>query len=408
MKEIAYLAVSLCLFLSACSRTSSLDSHDHTHGESCTHDHSHDHDHDHDHDEHCAHDHEGDYAGLHDLAITFTQIQQGKIDFATDIPRKETFGQVIRATAQVQPSQSDAIVIAAKSGGIVSFGGKNLVEGQAVAAGQSLLVISGEGLSDNNMNVRYAEAKAAYQKAEDAYKRAAALVEDKIISQRAFVETRSEYETAKAVYDNLARYAGSKGLSVIAPQSGYIQQLWVDNGAFVEEGQALVSIIQNKSLLIKADVASKYASLLPTISDATFRVNGNTLSLKSLNGKVLSYGKVLREDNYMLPVTFQVDHAPQLLPGAFLETYIKTQGNQEVMTLPNSALTEEQGLFFVYVQLTPEAFEKREVTVGATDGIRTEIRSGIAPDERVVTQGAVSVKLAQSAGALDPHAGHVH
>ncbi len=60
------------------------------------------------------------------------------------------------------------------------------------------------------------------------------------------------------------------------------------------------------------------------------------------------------------------------------------------------------------MQVTPELFEKREVKTGITDGIKTEILSGLSTHERIVTKGAFLVKLAQSSGALDPHAGHVH
>lgn len=66
------------------------------------------------------------------------------------------------------------------------------------------------------------------------------------------------------------------------------------------------------------------------------------------------------------------------------------------------------GNYFVYVQLTPEFFEKREVKIGDTDGVRTAILSGLNESERVVSKGAILVKLAQSTGALDAHAGHVH
>jgi hypothetical protein len=53
-------------------------------------------------------------------------------------------------------------------------------------------------------------------------------------------------------------------------------------------------------------------------------------------------------------------------------------------------------------------FEKREVKIAGTDGLQTEVISGLNADERIVTQGAMQVKLAKSTGALDPHAGHVH
>ena len=66
------------------------------------------------------------------------------------------------------------------------------------------------------------------------------------------------------------------------------------------------------------------------------------------------------------------------------------------------------GAYFAMVQITPELFEKRAITTGATDGNRTVITSGIAENERVVSRGAIFVKLAESADALDPHAGHMH
>ena len=96
------------------------------------------------------------------------------------------------------------------------------------------------------------------------------------------------------------------------------------------------------------------------------------------------------------------------MSGSFIETFIKTQSQTETLTVSNEAIVEEMGNYFVYVQLTPELFEKRPVKTGVTDGIRTEITDGVSQGERIVGKGAILVKLAQSAGAIDPHAGHVH
>ena len=51
---------------------------------------------------------------------------------------------------------------------------------------------------------------------------------------------------------------------------------------------------------------------------------------------------------------------------------------------------------------------KREVKIGQTDGVRTEILSGLNGQERVVAKGAVLVKLAQATGSLDAESGHAH
>ena len=66
------------------------------------------------------------------------------------------------------------------------------------------------------------------------------------------------------------------------------------------------------------------------------------------------------------------------------------------------------GSYFVFVQNTPVSFEKRSVVIGATDGLMVKVHGGVEVGERVVTKGAVVLKLSQGAAALDPHAGHVH
>ena len=53
----------------------------------------------------------------------FTKEQSWKVDFATDFPRNEPFGQIIKTTAQVQSSQGDEIIVSAKTNGIVMISG---------------------------------------------------------------------------------------------------------------------------------------------------------------------------------------------------------------------------------------------------------------------------------------------
>jgi RND family efflux transporter MFP subunit len=341
-------------------------------------------------------------------AVYFNRQHQSKIDFATGLPLVEFFGQVIKTTGQIESSQADEILVPAKTSGIVIFN-KNIVEGQAVSAGQELFTVSNSGMAENNLQVQLTEAQTNYRKAEADYQRAKELSKDKIISEKEFLESKSAYETAQAIYNNLYKNFASGGQRVSGSISGFVKQLFVSNGQYVEAGQPLVCISKNQSLLLRADVQIKYAQLLPFIASANIRSmdKQRMYSLSELNGKTLSYGKSLNESN-MLPVTFRIDNKGDFIPGGFVEVYIKIQSDQPVMTVPNTSITEEQGIYFVYVQLTPETFEKREITIGMTDGIKTEIRSGLDTNDRIVTQGAISVKLAQSAGTLDPHAGHPH
>jgi hypothetical protein len=109
----------------------------------------------------------------------------------------------------------------------------------------------------------------------------------------------------------------------------------------------------------------------------------------------------------MIPLSVQVMNHGELIPGDLAEIFIRCRSVQTVLTVPKEALMEEQGTFYLFVQRTPELFERREVIAGAADGLRFTILSGLKEEERVVTKGAVMVKLARTSGALDPHAGHV-
>jgi RND family efflux transporter MFP subunit len=361
----------------------------------------------HNHDKPDYEDHNND---IPEGAIHFHTEQQEKIKFATEFPVVEPFGQVIKTTAQVLSTPEDEAVISARMSGIILFSGNNLSEGQAVKAEQALFTISGASLADNNSQVRFTEALNNYRKAESDYQRAMDLKNAQIVSEKDFLQIQSNYENAKTIYNTIYQNFSGKGQQISAPFQAYIKQVFVENGQFVEEGQALATVTKNKTLLLRADVQTKYAALLPYLSSASVVSpdKSKVYDLAELNGKILSFGKSINPESYRIPVSIRMDNKAEFVSGGFVEVYLKTRSENPVMTIPVSALTEEQGVYFVFVQLSPETFEKREVTIGVSDGIRTEILSGLNKEEKVVTQGAVSIKLAQSAGVLDPHAGHAH
>jgi len=340
----------------------------------------------------------------------FTKEQSWKVDFATDFPRNEPFGQIIKTTAQVQSSQGDEIIVSAKTNGIVMISGNAVLEGKDVSKGQSLFSISGSELADNNISVRYAEARNNLEKAKADYERASELAKDKIVSAKDLLSAKNQYDNAKAIFDNLNNNFSASGQNVKSPMSGFVKQVLVKNGAYVEAGQQIVIVAQNKTLLLNAEVQQKYAPMLGSIATANIRTvqDNQTYSLEQLNGKVLSFGKATNSDNFLIPVALQIDNIGNFTAGGFVEVYLKTITNTLALTVPTSALLEDQGTFFVYTQVTPELFEKREVKIGGTDGVRTELRTGLNSGERVVTKGAILIKLAQATGTLDAHSGHVH
>ena len=342
--------------------------------------------------------------------VVFPKEQSWKVDFATEEAHEGPFGEVIKATAQILPAQGDEAVVAARAGGIVTFPKGILAEGVAVRAGQELFSISSDGMLDNNLGVRYNEAASEYRRTKADYERKRELANDKIVSESELQRAEADYKAAEARYDNLRRNFSGGKYSVKSPIGGFVREVRVRSGEFAEAGQAVVVVSRNRDLMVRAEVAPKYYPSLSKISTANFRIpgSGHTYTLKELGGRVVSYGRSTDAANPQIPVLFSVANKGDLLPGSFIEVYIHTDSDKEVVNVPNGALVEEMGSYFVFVQVTPEIFEKRAVTKGVTDGLRTEIASGLAGGERVVSRGAIFVKLAQGSATLDPHAGHVH
>ncbi len=378
----------------------------------CKHQHNHEHDHDHESGE-CQHDHEHEDAEEEEIndenAIHFSKAQSEKIEFATEVVTKQPFGQVIKTTAQVVSAAIDETIIPAKSSGIVTFPNNQIAEGKSVNPGQSLFSISGSGINDN-VNIKYAEARSNYEIAKSTYERNVDLAKDKIVAEKELLRSKNEYENAQTVYDNFRKNFSSQGQNVASPSKGFIKQLLVANGQYVEAGQALLVISKNEKLTLKGEVQQKYAPLLSNIVSANIHLveRNLTYSLEDLNGKMLSFGRSVNPDSYLIPVNFEIDNKAGFIPGGFVELFIKIQTQTSSISVPNAALTEEQGSYFVFVQIAPELYDKREVKTGGTDGLRTEILQGLKENETIVSKGANILKLSVATGALDPHAGHAH
>ena len=355
----------------------------------------------HDEADHDDHDHEAEAAEEHHAGeIVLTEAQIAEIELTTETVSPGDFTSVLKVGGEVQSSAGDEQTVVATMAGVVHFADKSITEGTSVGSGQTIATISAKGLQDGD---QVAKARAAYESAERELKRAEQLIADKVISQRDYEQAKLNYETARATYQS-----GATGGSVSAGISGFVKQLLVSQGDFVAVGQPIAVISQNRRLQLRAQVPQSRYQQLQGVSSANFRMayDGETLHrLSDLNGRLVSAGRSVDNSGYV-PVTFEFDNVGNILAGSYAEVYLLTSPRSGVITVANTALTEEQGLYFVYVQIEPDAFVKRQVTLGTTNGERTEVTSGLTAGESVVTRGAVNVKLASASGAI-PHS-HEH
>ena len=396
MRKI-YLLWVLCAYLLAGCSGGATKPEEHNHEA-----HEQEHDHEADEDEHEGHDHSKEETATHSNEIIFKEEMAEAVGLQTIVVEPAPFTDVIKTSGSVLAAQGDETTVVATVPGIVTFGSLSFVDGAAVRKGQALLSLASSTLSDGNVAAR---AKYAYENAKKEYERMEQLVGDKIVSAKDFEQARLNYENAKVAYEAVAGKQTANGVSVVSPMNGYLKNLQVKEGDYVAVGQPLATISQNSRLILRAEVSEKYYKYLPAVQSANFRTPYDDLvyKLSDLHGRMLSFGKASDANSFYIPVTFEFDNKGAVIPGSFVEIYLLTSPMEEVLSVPVSALIEEQGIYSVFIRLDEEGYQKREVKLGANNGSEVQILSGLKPGETVVTQGAYQIKLASASNAIPAH-----
>lgn len=347
--------------------------------------------------------HEAESHGGHSDEIILTPEKAKAAGVMVETVTPGTFREVIPTSGQVLAAQGDENTLVAATAGVVSFS-RTVTEGMSVGRDVELLSVSAENLQDGDPVKR---ARIAYERAKGEYERAEKLIGERIVSEKEFNVLKENYENARIAYEALSPSKAGKGVAVKSPMAGYVKACFVKEGDYVTVGQPLLSVTQTRRLMLRAEVSERYYSRLHNIASANFQTpyDDKVYSLADLKGRLLSFGKSSDGTSYYVPVTFEFDNRGDVIPGSFVKVYLLASERQNVLSVPVSALTEEQGLYFIYCQIDEECYRKQEVTVGANDGKRVEILSGLKGGEKVVTQGAIHVKLASASTAIP---GHTH
>ena len=341
----------------------------------------------------------------HSDEIVFTRQQADAIGLEVYNLDPGIFSHVIKTRGQIQSAQGDEATIVAITNGIVSFPARSIIEGAPVGTGTTIVTISARNLYEGDP---VAKAKITYETALKEFKRAEGLVKDKIISEKEFEQSRLKYENARTAYEAQATNVTASGVKVTTPISGYIKNRLVNQGEFVSVGQPIATVSKNRRLQLRADVSENYFNELGKIRNANFVVsyNNKAYRLADLNGRLLSFGKAADETSFYIPVTFEFDNIGDFIPGSYVEVYLLATPQNNVISIPVSALTEEQGIYFVYLQIGEEEFLKREIAIGESDGKNVRVLSGLSTGDKVVIKGAYQVKLASNSSVLPE--GHSH
>lgn len=349
--------------------------------------------------------------------ITLRKEQQWAVDFRTGFPVRRTVSASLVAAGEILPAGQAEGTVSAPVAGTLSLIRRLPYAGQRVSRGELLAEITPPlhlqgGLGQ--LQAAQGEARNRVALAQKEVERAQRLYEAKAAPKRRWEEAELALENARAAFEPLdqalrqvPRGAGGSVSELRSPLSGTVVELYTANGKTIEAGQPLLRIIDTSRVWLRANVPAAQIGGLTDLHRATFTIPGVPGVLKP--DRLVVVQDLVDPKTRTVPVIYEVRNDGRLKIGLFAEVVMMTGPGKPALTLPEDALLEDEGRFFVFIQQDGESFERREVQVGLRGDGRVQILAGVKEDERVVLKGGYYVKLASLSARLPQgHAGHNH
>ncbi|MFY9308288.1 MAG: efflux RND transporter periplasmic adaptor subunit [Bacteroidia bacterium] len=174
-----------------------------------------------------------------------------------------------------------------------------------------------------------------------------------------------------------------------SPSAGYVIELAVREGEYVDVGSPILKIADLSTLWIETQVYSDEVKYLD--QNPTLLVEFETYPNEIFKGEIVFDNPSIEEDQKVNLIRVQVNNSNnKLKPGMMAYLYLK-RNEKKTLVIPKSALLFESTTS-VWVEDSDGMFEQRMVRTGIENKKEVEILSGIKPGEKVVVSGAYFLK----------------
>lgn len=268
--------------------------------------------------------------------------------------------------------------------------------GDMVQQGQLLVKID-DSIDQANLK----SAKAALTLAQISFERTETLYNRKVASA-------SDYDTAKATLEqDQANVAGIKALiaqkNIVAPFAGKIGIRQINLGQYVSPGTPLVNLQAISPIYINFYLPEQY---LPNLSlGQTVNAQVDTYPKEVFVGQISAIDSQADTSTHNILVQATFPNTDQkLYPGIFANIEVVEPQSNDVVTLPNTAITYSLFGNTVFLIENPDKPEKTAdgqtvyvvkqqfVTLGEQTGNKVVVTSGITADQQVVSSGQLKLE----------------
>ena len=319
---------------------------------------------------------------------------------------------ILKVNGIVNAAPQNLATICAPLSGFVKS--TTLMPGNAVTKGQVLVVIENQEFVDIQQN--YLEARNKLEFAEAEYKRHSELYKEDVYSKQNVQQVTSDYKSLKALVnalkqklvlisinpDNLQEDNISRSISLVAPFSGFVEEVNVNLGKYVSPTDVMFKIVNNDKLFLELTLFEKDANKVAIGQKIRFFINNESEQHEAV---ITQTGQSVNADRTYKVYAGVTGICKNVLHGMYVNAIVETSGNM-VTALPSDAVVsfDDKDYIFVFDKNKEEGgkpfteYKIVQVKKGVTDGGFTEI---VLPDgfdlklAKVVIKGAYTLLSAK-------------
>jgi membrane fusion protein, multidrug efflux system len=245
------------------------------------------------------------------------------------------------------------------------------------------------------------KASADLQQAKQSYERANELFKRTLVPRQTLDDAETALQSKKASYDASLQTAKNlrasiqaseatmkladrqfRDTQIRAPFDGYIEKRLVNLGELVKAQMPVIAVVRVDPLKVIAEIPEKMA---PWIKDGQpVELHVDAYPQRKFEGKVSRISPAVNTATRAFPFEALVPNRDAVLkPGTFARVHIASGQEDQVLTLPYSALQYRYGVNRVFV-VENDKLSVRELKIGDRMDDRIEILSGVKARERVV------------------------
>ncbi|MCB1775342.1 MAG: efflux RND transporter periplasmic adaptor subunit [Gammaproteobacteria bacterium] len=263
--------------------------------------------------------------------------------------------------------------------------------GQAVEQGELLIE-----LDDETDQAELKGLQAERTIARLRHDRLAKLVREKTISKSDFDEARANLDAASA------RVAAQQALidkkRIRAPFSGRLGIRRVDLGEYLGAGTAIVPLEQLDPILVDFTLPERELARVAVGQEITLKVQAYPEETFTGTIEAIDPGVIVANRSFRVRARLE-NPEQRLRPGMFADVSVKLPQEDDVITIPDTAISYApygNSVFVIVESEGSRTVSRRQIETGQTRNGRVAVVSGLQVDEQVVSAGHNKLRNGQA------------